>query len=179
MLHTSALGFAFGRLGLLVLAVCSVALNLSNCKTQQSKTPDTTPPTIRWNVRNAATNAAQDINGSGNVSAKLGESYKVMCIVNDPEGVHEITLGGGGSYTCTQSGLGQTSSFLQNTDKQTLNPNADGTVLNQIFLIRDANLDFKCNSGFTFSGGNLSLTCNGLNYNNGQVSGTLNFNVTP
>lgn len=179
MLHTSALSFSFGKLGLFVIAACSVALNLSNCTTQQPKTPDTTPPTIRWNVRNTGTGAAQDINGSGTVAAKLGDSYDVTCIVNDPEGVHEITLGGGGSYTCLQSGLGQNSSFLQKTDKQTLNPDPDGKVLNQIFLLRDADFDFKCNSGFSFSGGDLMLTGTGQNYNNGKVSGTLKFNVSP
>jgi hypothetical protein len=179
MLHLSASGFALSKLGLFVLASCSIAAYLSNCQTQQPKAPDTTPPTLRWHVTNTGTNASQDINGSGGVAAKLGESYDVMCIVNDPEGVHEITLGGGGSYTCTKSGLGQNSSFLQKTDKQTLNPDAAGKVLNQIFLIRDADFNFQCNSGFGFSGGNLSLSCDGLNYNNGKVSGTLTFNVTP
>lgn len=179
MLHFSALGLSSGRLGTLFLVACSFAAHLSNCQTQQPKTPDTTPPTIRWHVVNKETNAAQDINGSGSVAAKVGERYTVTCLVNDPEGVHEITLGGGGDYTCRNGDVGQNSNFLQKTDKQTLNPDSNGTVLNQIFLIRDAELDFKCNAGFSFGGGSLQLSGTGQNYNNGNVQGTLTFNVKP
>jgi hypothetical protein len=179
MLHLSALGLSSGRLGTLFLVACSLATHLSNCQTQQPKTPDTTPPTIRWHVVNKATNVSHDIQGSGDVAAKLGDSYTVTCFVQDPEGVHEITLGGGGSYTCTSGGLGQNSSFLQKTDTQTLNPDSNGNVLNQIFLIRDADFNFQCNSGFGFSSGSLSLNGTGQNYNGGNVKGGLEFHVAP
>jgi hypothetical protein len=180
MLHLSALGLSSGRLGTLFLVACSLAAHLSNCQTQQPKTPDATPPTIRWHVANKDTTAAQDINGTGSVDAKPGERYTVTCVVNDPEGVHEITLGGAGDYTCVQGEIPHKEGFTRKTEKQELKPdNSNGAVLNQIFLIQNVDFDFKCESEFQFEFGKLLLNGAGQNYNGGNVESTLTFNIKP
>jgi hypothetical protein len=163
--------FAFAALALLLLPA-------STCKVPAPKS-DSTPPQLEWVVRNADTNVSQTFSGSGTVNAKRGEIYKVTLKAIDPQGVHEITLGGAASWTCASGSVGQNTTADFATLKQTLNPDSMGNVLTQIFLLQDANLDFKCNAGFTFSGGNEQLIGTGENYFSGKTTGTLTFNVKP
>jgi len=163
--------FALAALALLFLPAAT-------CKTPKAKS-DSTPPKLEWVVRNADTNVSQTFNGSGTVNAKRGESYKVTLKAIDPEGIHEITLGGSSSWTCVSGSVGQNKIAGFITKTQTLNPDSMGNVLTQIFLLHDANLDFKCNAGFTFKSGNEQLLGTGKNYFAGKTSGTLTFQVAP
>jgi hypothetical protein len=54
-----------------------------------------------------------------------------------------------------------------------------GNVLTQIFLLRDANLDFGCQAGFTLKNGSEELLGTGENYFGGKTNGTLTFQVKP
>ena len=163
--------FALAALALLLLPAVA-------CKTTAPKS-DSTPPRLEWVVRNAGTNASQTFNGSGTVNAKRGESYKVTLKAIDPEGIHEITLGGSASWTCTSGAVGQNKIADFITKKQTLTPDGMGNVLTEIFLLQDANLDFQCQAGFTFKGGSEQLLGTGENYFGGKTNGTLTFAVTP
>jgi hypothetical protein len=159
-------------------AVALLLLSAGTCKTPAPKS-DFTPPSLEWVVRNTDTNVSQTFNGNGTVQAKHGESYQVTLKAIDPQGIHEITLGGSASWTCLGGSLGQNAIADFATAKQTLNPDSMGNVLTQIFLLQNANFDFHCNSGFTFSSGNEQLIGTGENYFSGKTTGTLTFNVKP
>ena len=159
-------------------ALALLLLPAATCKTPKP-TSDSTPPKLEWVVRNTDTNVSQTFSGSGTVNAKRGEFYKVTLKAIDPEGVHEITLGGSASWTCLSGSVGQNTIADFITQKQTLNPDSMGNVLTQIFLLQDANLDFQCQAGFTFKSGNEQLLGTGENYFGGKTSGTLTFQVTP
>jgi hypothetical protein len=163
--------FALAALALLFLPAVA-------CKTPAPKS-DSTPPKLEWVVRNADTNVSQTFNGSGTVNAKRGESYKVTLKAIDPEGIHEITLGGSASWTCASGSVGQNKIADFITKKQTLNPDSMGNVLTQIFLLQDANFDFGCQAGFTFKSGSEELLGTGENYFGGKTNGTLTFQVKP
>jgi hypothetical protein len=158
------------------IALC--LLGAATCKTPAPKS-DSTPPKLEWVVRNSDTNVSQTFNGNGTVNAKHGDFYKVTLKAIDPEGVHEITLGGAATWTCLSGDVGQNANADFATAKQPLNPDSMGNVLTQIFLLQDANLDFHCNGGFTFQGGNEQLIGTGENYFGGKTTGTLTFNVAP
>lgn len=163
--------FAFAAVALLLLSA-------GTCKTPAPKS-DSTPPSLEWVVRNTDTNVSQTFNGNGTVQAKRGEFYQVTLKAIDPQGIHEITLGGSASWTCLSGSIGQNAVADFATAKQTLNPDSMGNVLTQIFLLQNANLDFHCNSGFTFSSGNEQLIGTGENYFSGKTTGMLTFNVKP
>ena len=78
------------------IALCLLAA--ATCKTPAPKS-DSTPPALEWVVRNSDTNASQTFTGNGTVNAKRGDFYKVTLKAIDPEGVHEITLGGSATRT--------------------------------------------------------------------------------
>jgi hypothetical protein len=162
-----------------IFAIGAILLvSASACKTPAPKS-DATPPRLEWIVRNTNTNVSQTFNGSGTVNAKRGELFKVTLKAIDPEGVHEITLGGSASWTCTSGSVGQNKVADFATAKQTLNPDSSGNVLTQIILLQDADLSFPCNSGFSFTGGSEQLLGTGENYFGGKTNGTLTFKVTP
>lgn len=166
----------FLKLGLLTLVVFAEALSFSNCKTNKP-TSDSTVPIVKWSILHKPSNQQQEIVGDGTVNQKPDESLTVTFIAVDPEGIHEITLGGGGSYSCIGGGLGQNTSIDQKGDVQTLNPDSAGNVLTQSFLIRDVDLNaWKCNPGFIFNGGSLTLIGTGENYFKGKTSAKLTIN---
>lgn len=160
---------------LLLLGLISIA---SDCK-KPKPTSDSTPPIVKWSVHNNATNETKEITGNGGpIQVKPGESFTVTCKVEDPEGVQQITLGGGGAYTCKQGSLGQTTNVDLAGKKQDLTPDKDGNVLTTIFLIENVDLNaWECKqSGYTFSGGSLTLVGTGKNYFGGTTSANLVLN---
>lgn len=166
----------FIKLGLLTLIVFAEALSFSNCKTTKP-TSDSTAPVVKWSILHKPSNQQQEIMGDGTIAQKPDETLTVTFIATDPEGIHEITLGGGGSFSCIGNGIGQNTSIDQKTDVQTLNPDSAGNVLTQIFLIRDVDLNaWKCNPGFTFNGGSLTLIGTGENYFHGKTTAQLTIN---
>lgn len=166
----------FSKLGLLTLIVLATALSFSNCKTKKP-TSDSTPPTVKWSILHKPSNQQQEIVGNGAVNQKPDETLTITCIAVDPEGIHEIKLGGGGAFSCANGNIGQTTNIDQITDVQTLSPDSAGNVLTQIFLIRDVDLNaWKCQPGFTFSGGSLTLVGTGENYFNGKTTAQLKIN---
>lgn len=171
---------SFTRFYLLSLIVIGLAFSLSNCKTKKP-TSDSTAPVVTWSVINNSTGKKQEIVGDGKIDAKPGDSFKVSCIAEDPEGIHEITLGGDVQWTCRSGNIASTSGpSLETTDKQTLNPDSNGEVLTKIFLIRDVKLGpFQCQPGMTFTGARTTLRGTGENYFNGVTKAQLDFVVTP
>lgn len=167
------------RMDRVVFAFAAVLLLAAGtCKTP-APTSDSTPPSLEWVVRNTDTNVSQTFSGNGTVQARRGEVYQVTLKAIDPQGVHEISLGGSASWTCVSGGVGQNKIADFATQTQTLNPDSAGNVLTQIFLLQNADFTFGCGSGFTFAGGSEQLLGRGRNYFGGETTGTLTFQVVP
>jgi hypothetical protein len=151
------------------------------CPRVTKPSSDSTPPVVKWNVFNQVTNESQDFTGNAKVQAKRGDLFRVTLKVEDPEGVSMLSLGGSSQWTCVSGEASQQGGpSLDKTDVQTFQPDSNGKVLTNSFLIREANLDFKCQqSGFTFSGGSASYFGTGENYFNGKTQSTLVIEVKP
>lgn len=157
-----------------------VLLASQGCAKVPKPTSDSTPPTLTWSVYNQNTSTTVQINGSGTLNAKSGESYRVTLTANDPQGIHEITLGSNTGWQCVSGNIAQSAGpGLGVLDKQDLQPDSQNNVLTSIFLIQQANIGpFDCQPGFTFSGASVEFDGTGTNYFNGVTKGTLKFNVS-
>ena len=163
--------------GTVLFLILVVILMLPGCKTKKP-TSDSTPPIVKWSILNKANNNKQEIVGNGGpIQVNPGDLFTVTCIVEDPEGVQQITLGGGGSYNCKQGDIGQVVHVDLGTKKQDLQPDSQGYVLTKIFLIMNVDLNaWKCKqAGYIFTGGSLTLVGNGKNYFNGTTTANLVF----
>jgi hypothetical protein len=159
----------------LILAL-AVALLLIGASCQTTKpASDSTPPAISWDVYDFAANTHATYGGAGGtVSSSTGQSFRVTCKAKDSGGISQITLGGGGSYGCSQGDVGSIKHMDQITDVQNLSPNASNQVLTEIFLMRNVDPDtWTCQSGHSFTGGSLTLHCTATNYYAGTVSSSL------
>ena len=167
------------RRSVLGLLTVTVLLGASACQTVPKPTSDSTPPTLKWHVENRTNSTATDIVGSGTVSGKKGDDFRVTLLANDPEGIKKITMGGGYTRSCAGNGLGQTGNGDYAGQSQTLSPDAQGKVLTQIFLIQSISPDVTCSGGFTWQGTSIGLNGSGTNYFSGTTNGTLTISVTP
>lgn len=153
------------------------------CSKVPKPTSDSTPPILTWHIHNQDTSSDTQIVGTGSVNAKIGDSYQVTLTADDPQGIHEITLGSNTGWQCLDAldNLAQSHGpSLGTTDKQDLQPDSQGNVLTSIFLIREASIGpFECQAGFAFSGGSVVFTGTGTNYFNGVTKATLTFSVSP
>ncbi|MCP5103789.1 MAG: hypothetical protein GY950_10445 [bacterium] len=169
----------FGKPGTcsIIVLVLVALLFITGCKTKKP-TSDSTPPIVKWSILNTATNQTQKITGSGGpIQVKPGDYYKVTCFVEDPEGVQQIMLGGGGSYSCKSGDIGKIVHVDLATQKQDLQPDSSGNVLTKIFIIQNVDLNaWSCKqAGYTFVGGTLTLVGTGKNYFSGTTTANLTF----
>ncbi len=164
---------------LLVVSVLLLLLTSLGCEKVPMPTSDSTPPTLKWSVI-PESGPTQQITGSGTITALAGETYTVTLTAEDPQGIHEITLGSSTFWQCISGDIGQNHGpSLDASDVQTLQPDSDGNVLTSIFLIRDVNFGpFNCQSGYTLTGASVTLFGKGENYFGGITEGTLQF-TTP
>jgi hypothetical protein len=139
---------------------------------------DTTPPRLQWVVRNATTNHSRTFNGTATVDVHHGTVFHITLNAIDPQGIHEITLGGHATWTCRKGNLGQQRDAAEKTDVQTLHPDSSGNKLTRIFLLRDST-SMPCGQGFHFLHGTETLVGTGENYSHGKTTGTLTLNVAP
>jgi hypothetical protein len=167
------------RRSVLALAAVALLVGTAACQKVPKPTSDSTPPTLKWHVENRTANTATDIVGSGSVTGKQGDDFRVTLTANDPEGIEKITMGGGYTRQCLQDGAGQTASGLYAGQQQTLAPDGQGNVLTQIFLIQSISPDVTCSSGFTWKSTTIGLNGSGTNYFNGTTTGKLTISVTP
>ena len=144
-------------------------------------TSDTTPPTLRWHILNKADNSSQDISGSGTIAAHIGDFYVVTFFAEDQQGIHKIDISANKFWQCTSGDAAQNhGTSLGVTTSNTLQPDGQGNVVARTFLIENADLSgFDCQSGFTYTGGNLTFSGQGENYFNGSTQAKLVFNVSP
>ncbi len=158
------------------------ALLLAGCSPSVPQpTSDSTPPTVRWHIINKADNSTQDIPGSGTIAAKSGDFYVVTFFAEDPQGIHKIDLTSNTSWQCISGTAAQSHGpSLGVNNANTLQPDGQGNVVTSTFLIENASVGpFDCQSGFAFSGGNLTFSGSGENYFNGTTQATLAFTVAP
>lgn len=163
------------------LALAAVlVLSVTACEKVPKPSSDSTPPTLKWHVENRTASTTADYAGSGQVSGKKGDEFRVTLIAHDDQGIHEITLGGGYTRNCVSGSLGQTGNGDYAGQTQTLKPDAQGKVLTQIFLIQSITPDVTCSgSGYTWQGTTITLAGSGTNYFSGKTNGTLTISVTP
>jgi hypothetical protein len=170
------------RRSVTVLLAATLLLGVVACE-KIPKVPkpssDSTPPTLKWHVENQTTNVATDVVGSGTVSGKVGNDFRVTLIANDPEGIANITLGGGYSRSCVSGGAAQNATGSYTKQDQSLAPDAQGNVLTQIFLIRSVSPDVTCSGGYTLKSYTVGLNGTGTNYFSGTTNGTLTITITP
>ncbi len=142
---------------------------------------DSTPPTLRWHIINKADNSSQDISGNGKIAAHIGDFYVVTFFAEDQQGIHQINLSSNTVWQCTSGSEAQNRGpSLGATTSNTLQPDGQGNVVTSTFLIENADISgFDCQSGFTFSGGNLIFSGEGENSFNGITQATLVFSVSP
>jgi hypothetical protein len=169
--------------------VCMVLISsCATCPKAKVNSKDATPPTLTWNVMNMETNAGGDHPATTALNAKRGESYRVIAKAHDPDGLQSIAMNQGFSgeaqWTCTtHSGgenLGQTKTATFAPAEQKLTPDANGEVLQDIFLIQNVDLTMPCqDASWQFSSGNVTLTAQAKNWGNQVTSGTLTIHVTP
>jgi hypothetical protein len=162
-----------------LVAAAVVLLTTTACDKVPKPTSDSTPPTLNWHVENRTTSTASDYAGSGTVTGKKGDEFRVTLTAKDPEGIQKITLGGGYTRSCVSGGLGQSGQGDFAGQTQTLAPDSNGNVLTQIFLINSYTPDVTCSSGYTWQGTSIGLVGSGVNYFSGTTNGTLTINITP
>ena len=163
-----------------VIAVAAVVVLLTGCDKVDKPTSDSSAPSLQWTVLDETTKQSTTIAGQGDFPGVRGRSYNVTLKAIDAQGIHEIRLGSSTAWGCKSGNLGQSHGpSLDTEDVQVLNPDADGKVLTEIFLLRSTSAIFDCSSGFTFSGGTTSMFGTGKNYFNGVTKGTLKINVGP
>lgn len=154
-----------------------MVFSFSDCQ-KPTPTSDSTPPSLIWVIVNENDNETTEIKGNATIPAYIGDRYRVTLKAEDPEGVHEISLGGETYWGCQGSGgLAQKSGpSLEKVDKQVLEPNNEGKVLTSIFLMREVELSsLPCQSGYTFSGGAKTFYGTGKNYFGGEIKKQLKF----
>ena len=149
------------------------------CEKVPRPNSDSTSPTLEWVVTNDGTNEQQVFQGGGSINTAQGTTFTVTLKARDPEGVHEIRLGGSSQWSCQSGDIGQNvGPSLGSTDVQILNPDSEGNVLTEIFLLRDVEAGpYNCQSGFQLRGGTETLHGTGENYFSGVTQGTLTFHV--
>jgi hypothetical protein len=168
----------FTKVGLLLLTVFVWTLSISTCRTARP-TSDATPPIAKWSIQHIPRNTREEIVGDGSITQQPDETLTIMFIAIDPEGLHVISLGGGGSYTCIRGDQQAFNAIDQTTDRQTLNPDSNGQVLTRYLLIRNANLNaWACDTGLTFNSGSLTLVGTAENFFGGRTTATLTINRT-
>jgi hypothetical protein len=155
--------------------VLAAALALTACDKVPKPTSDSTPPTLHWSVHNADTGDTTELDGTAHIDAKVGHHFTITFKANDPEGVHEVTMGISTGFTCKSGSLVQSAGpGLAPEQKQTLNPDADNKVLTSGFLIGNVTTGPEnCSPGFTFASYQASITGTGSNYFSGTTTATL------
>ena len=178
----------FQKLGLLSLMVLAVVLFLS-CQTTKLPQDDKTPPTWKWTIVHS-NGGAQETFDQGMCNPKCpyvmqlkGETLSIYFAADDPEGIHEITLGSGtesgdaGQFACYKQGSGPGQDLLLSPkeEKSTLNPDSGNNVQTHSALTRviGLNAGVICPGGSTFKEANLTLVGTAENYFKGKVTSKL------
>jgi hypothetical protein len=167
------------RIGVGLFAAALVLIGLTGCEKVKKPTSDTTPPTLTWHVENRTQNTSTDINGTGSVTGKKGDDFRVTLTAKDPQGIQKITMGGGYTKSCKKGSLGQSGQGDFAGKVQNLSPDGDGNVLTSIFLIESYTPDIDCNAGWTWEGTSIGLVGSGVNYLNLTTDGNLTIKVNP
>jgi hypothetical protein len=162
-----------------ILAAGLLLLGAAACEKVPTPTSDPTPPTLNWHVENRTTSTAVDVAGTGKVTGKKGDDFRVTLTATDHEGIHKISMGGGYTTTCRSGDVGSNAQGVFGSQNQTLAPDAQNKVLTQIFLIQSVTPDTTCPGGTDWQSTSIGLNGSGTNYFNGTTTGTLTITVTP
>ncbi len=169
-----------------LLMVATVLLvSAAGCENEKVPKPssDSTLPTLRWHVENRNTGAVTDHYGSGVVTGKKGDYYRVTLFAKDPEGIYKITIGAGTQKGCSgvSNGepIGSVGFGLGAVKSQTFGPDGAGNVLTRIFMIESYTPDTTCtNEGGVWSYFTFHVAGSGTNFFNGTTNGLLTITVT-
>ena len=160
--------------GLSVL-LCAIA---TACTCPQAKLPasDATPPMLTWIVTNNVSKAVQNLSGNTTLSVKWGDNYSVKMVVDDPGGVHKISLATIVEHWCGGTHVGP---GLASPDETTQSPDSNNMVCTELYKLSDLDFRLGCPGGGTFTSGKADLMASGENFFNGVTTATLTFNIVP
>ncbi len=157
----------------LVLPALALLLMGAACQPVPKPSTDPTPPTIRWHVENVDTGATRDFGANGAMTAAKGATFRVTLIAHDPEGIADITLGGGWTTSCIGDGIANSSQGGYTSQNQPLSPDANGNVLPEIFLIQSVTPQTDCSGGLNFLTTGVALNGTGTNYKGAVTNANL------
>ena len=176
------------RLALRAIVVCSSLLLcfgiLTGCATTVpiDTGNSATAPVITW-VVTASSMPVQTFGANGAMTIQLGVTYNISMHAKTSSGVKTITVMGGDDWTCLDTSsdppLGQNSDgdFAPQTVNQTAK---NGQAEDELFSFQALSLpDSPCNSGYTFSGGEIALDGTAANFANEQSTGHLSLTAIP
>ena len=174
----------FRKSARLTLIVVVVSLSFSACTKVGKPASDSTPPKITWKVKHLPSNTQEILDGSGSpqVNQALDETLTITLDVDDPEGVHEITLGCSnptncGIFNCGEKGGPPLSglSLALPTEKKT-DPSSGSYVEPRLYLtlnIKPKELMICKPPDYEVKSADFTLIGNGENYFQGKTQSKL------
>jgi hypothetical protein len=152
---------------------------LAGCTRVPAPTSDSTVPILHWTIRNSTIGETNEYTGNVSKEVRIGDRFVITLRAEDPEGLHEISLAGSSDWSCDGDGIRQQHGpGLGVPRTQTLEPDADNTVLTSTIMITNLTMGpYDCGSNYRLSGAGESLIGTGTNFFGGRARATLILNV--
>lgn len=159
--------------GLLMVSIIAAA-----CEKVPAPTSDSTPPKLRWVVVDALTQQRFEIPAQPGAKVEVAYGAAVMLVASDEEGVHEITLSDPSvGYSCisVREDIGKQvgPGLVGKPDVQTMWPDKEGMVLDEIFLIKNLYFSYECGEGWIMNGASATFNGSAANFFGDEATATL------
>lgn len=159
--------------GLLMVSVVAAA-----CAKVPAPTSDSTPPKLSWVVMDSLTQQKFEIPAQPGAEVEVVLGAAVMLVASDAEGVHEITLSDPSiGYSCVSvdGELGQQvgPGLVGKPDVQTMWPDKEGMVLDEIFLVKNLYFSYECGKGWIMNGASATFHGSAESFFGGEATATL------
>jgi hypothetical protein len=161
----------------IVLPLLALLLMGASCQQVPKPATDATPPTLKWHVLDVDTGDARDLGANDAMVATRDHTLRVTLIADDPEGIADITLGGGWTTSCAGGGVANNAQGAYTSQDQPLTPDAKGNVLTEIFLLQSVSPQTDCPGGTSFLTTAVALHGTGTNYAHGTTEARLGIGV--
>jgi hypothetical protein len=160
-------------------------LLISACGKVPMPESDDTAPNLNWSVVDGLTGDMAETRralGEDTVFAQTPDMVIVSLVANDSEGVKRIKLSEPVmSYTCVSAdATSETPAELTvEYQEETLGPDAEGLVFDQLILVDTVYFNHDCGEGLTLQSGSAIFTGEAENYFGGITQGTLVLEYAP
>lgn len=155
----------------MIVALCLAVGGCNNgCNNDTVQKPgsDSTPPAIRWHVDNLTSGATVDLGAHVSYRAGKDDELRVTVHINDPEGVHIVSLNLNATTSCAGDDVASTSNASTYTNTVTLTPDAQNRVVTHWFLMANSEADKTCPTGLSWVGTTVGAAGGGDNYYGGM-----------